>query len=350
MTFDPIFIIGTERSGSNLLRLILNAHSEIAVPHPPHVMSYFGPLEKYYGNLSRELNFRRLVRDVITHLRSHIHPWEVDIDEETLVRTASPRDLFGIYVALYEQFMKAMGKQHWGCKSTFMIHHVKRILACYPGAKLIWLVRDPRDVALSSRFSVFNPYHPYYTAQLWARQQELGLELEATCRPANLLRVHYEALITKPQETVERICRFIGVSFEQAMLRFFETPQARMSASLAQDWRNTAVPILSDNANKFLSRMSAQDITIIEAMAGETMQKLNYQKVCVQTSANPAGGFRRVNYRLKNEWLRLQVEYRSVRRDRNQGLRWRRAMRMFALRVRLQLGAAIMTVAREPAD
>ena len=81
MTCDPIFIIGTERSGSNLLRLILNAHSEIAVPHPPHVMSYFGPLEKYYGDLSRESNFRRLAKDVIVHLRSHIHPWEVEVDE-----------------------------------------------------------------------------------------------------------------------------------------------------------------------------------------------------------------------------------------------------------------------------
>jgi Sulfotransferase family len=282
MSFDPIFIIGTERSGSNLLRLILNAHSEIAVPHPPHVMSYFGPLEKYYGDLSCESNFRRLIRDVITHLRSHIHPWEVEIDEDTLVRAASPRDLFGIYAALYEQFMKATGKRYWGCKSTFMIHYVKRILASYPEAKLIWLIRDPRDVALSSQVSVFNPYHPYYTARLWAKQQELGLQLEATCRPANLLRVHYEALISNPQETVERICRFIGVPFEQTMLRFFETREARTSASLAQDWRNTAVPILSNNANKFLSRMPAEDIAIIEAVAGETMEKLNYKKVCAE--------------------------------------------------------------------
>ena len=339
MSFDPIFIIGTERSGSNLLRLILNAHSEIAVSHPPHVMSYFGPLEKYYGDLSYESNFRRLTRDVITHLRSHIHPWEVEVDEETLVRAASPRDLFGIYAALYEQFMKATGKRYWGCKSTFMIHYVKRILASYPEAKLIWLIRDPRDVALSSQVSVFNPYHPYYTARLWAKQQELGLQLEATCRPANLLRVHYEALISNPHETVERICRFIGVSFEQTMLRFFETREARTSASLAQDWRNTAVPILSDNANKFLSRMSAEDIAIIEAVAGETMQKLNYQKVGAEVSAKPAGALRRAHYRLKNELLRLRVEYRSVRHDRNQWLRWRRAMRMFALRARLQFSS-----------
>ena len=57
--------MGTERSGSNLLRLILNAHSRIAVPHPPHVLRYFAPLEAGYGDLSRRGNRARLVDDVL---------------------------------------------------------------------------------------------------------------------------------------------------------------------------------------------------------------------------------------------------------------------------------------------
>lgn len=347
MTVDPIFIIGTERSGSNLLRLILNSHPEIAIPHPPHIMAYFGPIESYYGDLSRVENFRRLTRDVITHIRRHIHPWTIPIDENALVLEASPRDLFGIYVGLYEQHMKATGKRRWGCKSTFMIHYVDAILAQYPAARLIWLVRDPRDVALSSRESVFNPFHPYYTARLWAEQQELGLKLEATLAPVNLLRVHYEALITAPDATMEHICRFVGVSFDPDMLRFFETPDAHRSAGLAQDWRNTAKPILSGNSNKFLQRMSAEEIAIVESVAGETMRKLGYEPVSAHTAGEPPGALRRIRYRFKNEMLRLQVEYRSVRKDRNQWLRWRRAMRMSLLRMRLKLGATAPSATRE---
>ena len=49
----PLFIIGTERSGSNLLRLILDAHPGITVPHPPHVMNYFAALEGRYGDLQQ---------------------------------------------------------------------------------------------------------------------------------------------------------------------------------------------------------------------------------------------------------------------------------------------------------
>jgi hypothetical protein len=337
MSFDPIFIIGTERSGSNLLRLILNSHPEIAVPHPPHIMAYFGPIEKYYGDLAHEGNIRRLAKDIVAHVRGHIHPWPIPIEEAALLQNAAPRDLFGIYAALYEQYRAAVRKRRWGCKSTFMIHYADRILARYPESRLIWLVRDPRDVALSSRDSVFNPFHPYYTARLWTEQQELGLKLEATLRPANLLRVHYEALVANPDATIDRICRFIGVYFDPAMLRFCETEEAHTSARLARDWRNTAVPILSANANKFLEQMSADEIAIVETAAGDTMRRLGYEPIGLHMPAKRPGPLHRARYRLENELLRLSVEYRSVRDDQNQWLRWRRAIRMMTLKMRLRM-------------
>jgi hypothetical protein len=340
MSCDPIFIIGTERSGSNLLRLILNSHPEIAVPHPPHIMAYFGPVEKYYGDLTRVENFRRLTRDVVAHIRGHIHPWNVPLDEAALLRDVSPPSLFGLYAALYGQYTNATGKKRWGCKSTFMIHYVDRILAQYPDAQIIWLVRDPRDVALSSRESVFNPYHPYFTARLWAEQQELGLRWEKALSPSNLLRIHYEHLISDPSATVERICQFIGATFEPRMLHFFETEDARTSASLARDWRNTAVPILSGNAQKFLSQMSSDEVAVVESAAGETMRRLGYEPLFAHHAHERPGLLRRARYLFGNELLRLRVEYRSLRGDRNQWLRWRRAARMVHLHLRLKLGAA----------
>ena len=72
MIRNPIFIAGTERSGSNLLRLILNSHSEIAVPHPPHVVRYFAPLEVAYGDLADDQNFADFVRDI-----TRLVPWHI---------------------------------------------------------------------------------------------------------------------------------------------------------------------------------------------------------------------------------------------------------------------------------
>lgn len=337
MPAAPIFIVGTERSGSNLLRLILNAHPEITVPHPPHIMAFFAPLESYYGDLSNDANFRRLADDVLRHIRGHIHPWPTPLDRESIVREAEPRDLFGIYSAIYEQHAAAAGKRRWGCKSTFMIHYTERIFARYPQAQLLWLVRDPRDVALSSRDSVFNPYHPYYTARLWASQQELGLRLAAQLNPANLLRVHYESLIADPDATVAGMCDFLGIGFDPVMLRFFETEEARVSARQARDWRNIASPIISGNANKFRGRMPAHEIAAVESAAGATMLKLGYELASDGGAARPTGALRRARYRAANELLRLRVEYRSAREDRNQWLRWRRRSRIMLLTARLRL-------------
>jgi Sulfotransferase family len=333
---DPIFIIGTERSGSNLLRLILNAHSAITVPHPPHIMSYFGPLEKYYGDLDLQRNWARLTKDVVTHVRRHIYPWPSLIDEHALLSIAPPRDLFDLFAAIYEQHRSASKKLRWCCKSTFMIHYTDRIVARYPDARLIWLVRDPRDVVASSRVSIFNPYHPYFTATLWNRQQLLGLKVETQLQPRNLLRVRYEDLIANSEEALSILCQFLGVEFEPNMLRFFETDEAKTSAGLARDWRNTGKPILADNSGRFRKSLSPSEIAIVQFVAGPTMERFGYS-LDVQPLRREPSALERLGFRIRNELWRAAAEYRCLREDKIQSRRWLRCGRIFALRVQLQL-------------
>ncbi len=85
-----IFIIGTERSGSNLLRLILNSHSRISIPHTLHVMRYFTPLVSYYGNLLMDENFNRFARDVAYLINHPIYPWPFTVRVKKSVRVLRP--------------------------------------------------------------------------------------------------------------------------------------------------------------------------------------------------------------------------------------------------------------------
>jgi hypothetical protein len=335
MPDDPLFILGTERSGSNLVRLILNAHSRIHIPHPPHVIRYFAPIEKRYGKLSDTRNLDRLASDVLRLVRAHIHPWDAVPSVEELVWKAHPSDLFGLYYALYDFSREHGGKARWGCKSTFMIDHVDRVRQTWPDARFILLVRDPRDVAVSSRGSVFSTFHPYHTARLWASQQTTGSELLRVLPAAAITLIRYEDLLADPEGEVRKIAAFLEESFEPAMLRFFDTPEARKVQSLSESWHNTASPIVTGNTGRFRTGLSSSELRMVEDVVGPLMERFGYPRALpASVSGSPRlSPIRRLGVALGDTRERVGVEWASFRKDRNFRLRWRRALVMTWIRL-----------------
>lgn len=333
---DPVFIIGTERSGSNLLRLILDAHPRLVIPHPPHVMRYFTPLEPRYGDLADPARFRALVDDVLALVGAHIHPWPWIPAADELVSRARHRSVFGVYLALHEALRDHTGKPRWGCKSTFMVDHVDLVRAEAPGAKFLWLYRDARDVAASARESVFSAFTPAASARLWAGQQAKALAAEAG---GGVLRVPYESLVAEPEAQVRRICAFLGEDFDPGMLRWFEREEAARSASLSESWKNTAAPMQTSRLARYRKDLSAEDVATVEELAGPMLTALGYP-LDFPPRAAPTGlasAWRELRWALLEDWLWLKVEARSAVKDRNVGRRWRRYWLMQRIQARLAL-------------
>ncbi len=328
MPGDPIFIIGTERSGSNLLRLLLNAHSDISVPHPPHIIRYFAELEASYGDLNQESNFRRLIRDVLSLIKTHIYPWEIEVDGEALFREAQPRDLFGIYYGVYNQYLRYAGKKRWACKSTFMIHHAERVRKTFPAARFLWLVRDPRDVAASSQRSVFNPFHPYLTAALWSKQQAEGFRLMESLPKESLMLIKYEDLIGSPEKTLRQLCEFLNEPYEPAMLEYHQGDAAKKSSGLSESWKNAASPILTNNKNKFKKHLSVRDIRQVEQAAGGMMEKLGYALEFPQNISGEPSSAEKLMFSIQDKLMSAGMEWHSLLHDKNHWLRWKRALVM----------------------
>lgn len=331
----PFFIVGTERSGSNLLRLILDSHPRIVIPHPPHVMRYFSPLVAHYGDLHDPQRFRALVDDVLALVHAHIHPWPSVPNAEAVIARCEQRDLLAVYGAVHELARDASGKARWGCKSTFMMHHADAVLERWPDARLLWLYRDPRDVAASSRESVFSTFHPAYTARLWSGQQTLGLAVERA-HPANTLRIRYESLVAAPELEVRRICEFLGEEFHPKMLQWFKGAEAKRSAGLSESWSNTAAPMREDRLERWRRDLAVADVKAVESIAGVTMAALDYERVTPASSA-AATGFTELRWWFVDRWLWAKVELRSMRRDKNVWRRWKRAMLLWRIRARLAL-------------
>lgn len=326
---SPIFIIGTERSGTNLLRLMLNAHGAIAVPHPPHIVKFFSPLTLNYGDLRDDGNFRLLIEDVCTMVELHPYPWEIRPDREQVFGEARERSLLCIYFAIYDQYLRSSGKRRWCCKSTFMIDHVGEIRRAHPHARFIFMVRDARDVAVSARESIFNHFHVYYSALRWQREQRTGLDWLAELPPEQITLLRYEELIASPEEEIRRLCRFLGEEFEDQMLEYHRSREAQKSASLSISWENTSRPVLRENREKFRTRLKPAEIFMIEAICLKELHELGYEVTedVAELAARREELLRpMLSYRITDFLMSLRTEAKHLFKDRNSLLRVRKIL------------------------
>lgn len=324
---NPIFIIGTERSGTNLMRLILNAHSSIAIPHPPHILKNFFRLEPLYFDLKKDTNFKRLVKDVVKMVRLHPYPWDVTIDENKIFNDVKQRNLLNVFFALYDQHLDCEKKKRWGCKSTFMIAHVASILKYYRDAQFIYMVRDGRDVACSAKRSIFNHYHVYYTAHLWKKEQQIGLYWLNQLSLKNIILIRYEDLLENPAESISTLCDFLNEPCQDEMLKFYKSDEARKGGRISESWKNTAGPIINDNIGKYKKEFSEKKIDLFEAIAAPELDCFGYEltKPLHESEERRNRGIKnRFNYLLEELLFMGWVQLQSLFKDKNNGKRYKK--------------------------
>lgn len=335
MIQNPVFIVGTERSGSNLLRLILNELDEIAIPHPPHLMRDLSKVIGRYGDLSQDANFERLIADAVRLVELHFAPWPFRLDQQLILRQALKRDLYPVYAAIYEQYRTHTGKPRWGCKSTFMVHHVQEILQHHKSPQFIHLVRDPRDVAVSARRSVFCHYHPFFVAKLWAHEQAKAVEWRDKLSGGTWYTLRYEDLIQSPEDALQNLCKFLGADYSEKLLKFSEKPAAQELSGLSRSWENVGRPVLKNNSAKYRRNLSAEDIRIIESVAIAEMQAYGYQPDTeLKELAWEPNLMQRARYRIEEEFLMWKEESKALLKDRNAKFRLMKKSYLMKLRFR----------------
>jgi len=323
----PTFMIGTQRSGSNLLRLMLNQLPEIAAPHPPHILQRMMPLVAGYGDLTQEENFALLVDDVCRLVEHNPVPWEgVILDQEQVIQHCREPSLMAVYGALYDLMAEAQGARNWCCKSMANIKYLDEIERYFDEVKYIYLYRDGRDVAVSFRKAIVGEKHFYHIAQDWAETQRLALATLARCAPDQICTVSYEDLTGAPAHSMQRLCRFLDVPYHEAIHDYHQSSEAVRAAQSSALWGNVTNPVINGNTRKFLKEASHEDIRVFELVAGDVLDALGYQRVCTTKSEQYAfrdvelRHFDKENERLKQEILSGVSKEDMERRDRQAGV------------------------------
>ena len=320
-------MIGTQRSGSNLLRLMLNQIDGIAAPHPPHILQRIMPLLPNYGDLSQRDSFRLLVDDVCRLVELNPVTWDgVSLNRDDVIARCKEQSLVAVFFAIYDILAETWGAEHWCCKSLANVQYLPEINSYSNDSKFIYLYRDGRDVALSFQKAVVGEKHIYHIANAWAKSQRLALQMRSILGADRFYNISYENLVADPESSLKGLCGFMGKEYTPDMLNFHQSNEATNAASSSSLWGNVTKPIMKQNTNKFLKKATEEEITIFELVAGDVLDALGYERVRIakgseiKFSDRAIALYDEINQRLKQEKKAEMDPEDLKRRDRQANL------------------------------
>jgi len=284
MQFD--FLICSERSGSNLITKILNAHPEVCGPFPSHMTRCFSENLYRYCDLNNDNNWDTLLDDVAFYLDNIFAEWQTTTTANMLREHVKERNLASIIRFVYETEAQAHGKIRVIAKENHTYRFAAFILAGFPDARFVWLVRDPRDMALTwkelARGGVKRG------ATVWREDQSKSIQLYGTLSSLNkIIMITFEDLLASPESTVRDVCTFLDLTYTDAMLRFHENDLVKKNSDKMVSWQDIQKPIQKNNTGLFRDRLSELEIRYIEAICKEEMAFFGY-KPAFKNSGDPA--------------------------------------------------------------
>lgn len=282
-------IVGSPRSGTTLLRFMLDSHPELAIPPE----TGFLVAGKEILNLDGDL--RENFYNIVTNFPPEAPNWaDFQIPREEFYKELCKIDSFTVaegFRAFYEMYAKRFSKIRWGEKTPLYCLNMSEIQKILPEARFIHLIRDGRDVAVSLRKQWFSPGHGIeIQAQYWKGNVLTAREQGKNCQ---YLEILYEDLIKNTEIVLRKICAFVELNFSKEVLSYYvRTPKRLMEHSarygaggevivskkdrLQQQIETTAPPDES-KINTWKNELSAEDQQQFEKVAGDLLQGLGYE-------------------------------------------------------------------------
>jgi hypothetical protein len=268
----PVFIAGPDRSGTTLLFALLASHPNISMVRRTNMWRYF---HRRYGDLGSAQNLERCLRDMTRYQRmQHLKPDADRIRREFLQGEASYGRLFALF---HEHHAARTGKGRWGDKSLHTEHFADRIFEEFPDARIIHMIRDPRDRYASVRKRHGRDLRRVGAATgRWLGSTRAGRRNRARY-PDRYLLVRYEDLARDPEGTMRRVCSFIEEEYSPAMLSMGGAPEHRVGNSSFGDLERGAIS--TRGIGRAVTVLSPTEIAFIELFARGSMAALGYERI-----------------------------------------------------------------------
>jgi hypothetical protein len=278
-----VFIVGCPRSGTTLLRRMVDAHPEIAIPRgETHWIAKW--FEKRRGITSEGFITPELLRGLLAYEKfARMGIGREDL--EALVHRDGPLPYSSFVSGIFDLYGKAQGKRLVGDKTPDYVRSVPTLHALWPKARFVHLIRDGRDVCLSmmgwsrvdrsaGRFATWTVDPVSTLALYWKWNVGLGREAGSSLGPELYHEVRYEALVADPAEECAKLCDFLGVPYDDAMPAFHE---GRTRVEPGLDAKRAWLPV-TGGLRDWRSQMPAEHVERFEAAASELLDELGYSR------------------------------------------------------------------------
>ena len=277
-------VVGVPRSGTTLLRLMLDAHPAMAVPPETGFLPALAALDPA-TDVSRE------AWRIITRFPT----WpDFQLDADALrmsFEREAPLTPADAARSFYRAYAQRFGKSRWGDKTPTYGAELTRIESLLPEARFVHLIRDGRDVALSIRRLWFRPGDSVEAwAGDWVSRIAQARALGRTVQ--HYLEVRYEALVHSTEPTLRAVCRFLEVEFHRGMLDYHVHAavrldehqdrygdDGRMLISKRERLHNQRLVTTTPRAERigrWRTEMTGDEIRRFEAVAGASLRELGY--------------------------------------------------------------------------
>ncbi len=285
------FVVGAPRSGTTMLRLMLDAHPDLAIPPETYfVTQAYKRWRKSKRPRRGENSVETYIEVVTTHKRWP--DFHLDADQfSARVRGREPQELGDAVRVFYEMYAEKIGKPRWGDKTPFYVRKMDVIQEVLPEARFIHLVRDGRAVGLSIKDLWFGPDSFPDAAQFWvdrideAREKAKGLD--------HYIEVRYEDLVRDPEPELRRIAEFAELPWNDRMVRYYEYVDERIALEtppeeVAQDGRvvsteerkkimeNVSRPPDPARIDRWRNDIPPEELAEFERIAGDRLRELGY--------------------------------------------------------------------------
>jgi hypothetical protein len=271
MQNNPVYVAGLERSGTSLMYALLASHPQLAMTRRTNMWTHF---YNQYGDLSNDENFERCLLGMMTYKRLiKLQPDPERIRREFRQGEATYGHLFSL---LQIHYAERIGKPRWGDKSLHTERYAEPIFEAYPKARILHMIRDPRDRYASSmsRWGTSSGGIGFGTA-MWLASLELAQRNSARF-PQQYMIVRYETLASEPETTLRQICDFIELVYAEEMLGM-EDAGSFSGSNSSYDLDRPRGVISTDSIGRYRQVLSKHDIAFMQSQARDGMEDMAYQ-------------------------------------------------------------------------